>query len=222
MEGVAQEYQTVYKENAKCFTPGLEPSQVIGNYSNWSRNYDKMMCLGTYNGPLMGAEEVARLVPEERRQKVRVLDIAAGTGKVGLELHKRGFVNIDALEPSEGMMNILRDTGVYSVKYQEFLGIGQNTVPPDTYDVVVIVGGMGEGHVPIQGVDDMIRITKPGGFVVIVMRLEYLEVVKEYKNRLEPHMDLLQQQGWWRKETKKVVRNYAFGKDGVIFICRVL
>lgn len=37
----------------------------------------------------------------------------------------------------------------------------------DTYDVVVIVGGMGEGHVPMRGVDDMIRITKPGGITDI-------------------------------------------------------
>lgn len=37
---------------------------------------------------------------------------------------------------------------------------------------------------------------------MIVMRLEYLDCVEEYKNRLEPHMDLLQQQGWWRKVSK--------------------
>lgn len=33
------------------------------------------------------------------------------------------------MEPAEEMMKILKDTGIYSIKYQEFLGSGQNTVP---------------------------------------------------------------------------------------------
>jgi hypothetical protein len=32
----------------------------------------------------------------------------------------------------------------------------------DTYDCVVIAGGMGEGHIPCVALHEMIRITKPG------------------------------------------------------------
>nr|XP_053649924.1 methyltransferase-like protein 27 [Cherax quadricarinatus] len=177
---------------------------------------------GIYRGHIIAAEEVSRVIPEEYRQKVRVLDVAAGTGLVGHQLYERGFRNIDALEPSEGMMRILKDTDIYTFKYQEFIGMGQNTVPQDTYDVVVIAGGMGEGHVPVQGIDDMIRFSKPGGLVIIVMRLEFLWTVEEYKEKLEAHMDYLEEKGKWRKEMRKVVPNNFFDKAGVVFIYRVL
>lgn len=213
---------TAYQANYRCFTPGLSKTQVITNYTDWAQTYNKTLCSGRYNGPEIAAAEVAARIPEERRQHVRIIDIAAGTGKVGVELSKKGFTIIDALEPSEGMLDVLRETGVYSTKYQEFLGIGQNSVPDDTYDVLTIVGGMGEGHVPVQGVDDMIRITKPGGLVIIVMREEYLYEVNEYKDRLVPHMDFLQQKGYWTKVEMKTISNYAFGKDGIVFTYRVL
>ena len=32
----------------------------------------------------------------------------------------------------------------------------------DTYDGLVISGGMGEGHIPTEGLKELIRITKPG------------------------------------------------------------
>ncbi|XP_069177002.1 guanine nucleotide exchange factor subunit RIC1-like, partial [Procambarus clarkii] len=50
------------------------------------------------------------------------------TGAVGLELHKKGFTNIDALEPSEGMLNILKRTEVYSLTYQEFISQNPTTI----------------------------------------------------------------------------------------------
>lgn len=37
--------------------------------------------------------------------------------------------NIDALEPSEGMIKRLKDTSAYDLKYQEFIGHGGCTVP---------------------------------------------------------------------------------------------
>ena len=36
------------------------------------------------------------------------------------------------------------------------------SIHSDTYDVTVISGGMGEGHIPCAGMKELIRITKPG------------------------------------------------------------
>lgn len=41
------------------------------------------------------------------------MDVAAGTGFLGKQLTKRGFTNIDAMEPSQGMVKILNTLQVY-------------------------------------------------------------------------------------------------------------
>lgn len=209
------------KRAAQVFTPGQDSSVVIASYDDWSQTYEQSLGDGRYRSHIIAAEEVTRMVPKERRQLVRVLDVAAGTGWVGRELHKNGFTNMDALEPSTGMMNILKDSGIYKIKYQELIGVGENTVPQDAYDVVVISGGMGDGHVPVSGIDDMIRFAKPGGLVIIVMRLEFVSTAEVFKDKLEPYMDHLEQEGKWRKEARKVVPNYFLDKDGVVFTYRV-
>nr|XP_053644563.1 uncharacterized protein LOC128697061 isoform X1 [Cherax quadricarinatus] len=202
--------------------PGLQASQVIGIYNDASKIYDQYTVDCKYQGPTIMAEEVARLVAEELRHEVRVLDVGAGTGLLGRELHKLGFSNIDALEPSEGMMNILKNTGHYRVKYQELMVVGQHTVPQDTYDLLVMCGSMAPGHIPAQCVEDFIRVTKPGGWVVLLIRLEYLLTAEDYKDKLEAHMNRLQKENMWCKEVRKVVPNYCTDHEGVLFIYRVL
>ena len=43
------------------------------------------------------AKKLAQYIPEEDRQKVKILDVAAGTGNVGAALKKFGFKIVDAI-----------------------------------------------------------------------------------------------------------------------------
>ena len=47
------------------------------------------------------------------KDKVKVMDAGAGTGLVGVELHKFGFTTIDALDISPGMLNEAKKKNVY-------------------------------------------------------------------------------------------------------------
>ncbi len=60
---------------------------------------------------------------------------------------------------------------------------------------MVIAGGFGEGHIPCEGMYELARLVKSKGFVIIVMRKEYLSYVKDYMNRLEPMMVEMQNKG---------------------------
>nr|XP_053646617.1 methyltransferase-like protein 27 [Cherax quadricarinatus] len=179
--------------------PGINPTKVTAIYDEICSHYDKNYAILDYEGPSIAAEEIANMVAEKERQKVRVLDVAAGTGLVGCHLHKKGFTNIDALEPSEGMMNILKNTGVYTVKYQEFIGLGQSTVPKDAYDVVVVCGSFAPGHIQVEGINDLINVAKPGGLVVILMRLECFLSDDEFKDKMADYMDRLEKTHVWRQ-----------------------
>ena len=81
-----------------------------------------------------------------------------------------------------------------------------------------MAGALGEGHIPSEGLREFARITKKDGFVVMVMRKEYLTKVKEYADRLEPLMDKMEAEQVWTKIARIEVPKYSFNNVGVVYI----
>ncbi|XP_059151416.1 methyltransferase-like protein 27 isoform X2 [Physella acuta] len=204
--------------------PGLSKEEIARRYSEWAKGAQYEQDLGekNYRGPLITAETMAELFPDEEvRKNLYILDVAAGTGLVGSQLQRKGFSKIDALEPSEGMLNLAISKNVYTRTFQNFLGEDSTNIEPDYYDVAIICGGMGQGHIPCNGIDELVRLVKPGGHVMIVMRESYLTTVEEYKDRLEPHMKELELDGKWEAVSRTVVPKYSFDNNGVIYIFKI-
>jgi predicted TPR repeat methyltransferase len=59
------------------------------------------------------------------------LDIGAGTGFVGEYLKKHGYTNVDALEPSKGMLEVAGPKNIYKNMYQEEIAKDKQTSRPD-------------------------------------------------------------------------------------------
>lgn len=68
---------------------------MVEVYTKWAGTYDNDLCPGRYNGPEKAAKAVSEYyrVAEEidDTAKISILDVAAGTGRVGEELVKLGF-----------------------------------------------------------------------------------------------------------------------------------
>jgi len=212
-----------YLANYNTHKPGISQEEMVKAYSDWANKYDEDLCPGRYNGPEMAAEALAKLYDTTERETIRILDVAAGTGRVGHELNKRGFKVIDALEPSSGMLKVLQGRNLYSTKYETPIGSRRtvDVIDPNLYDALVIAGGMGEGHIPVNAIYEMIRLVKSGGTILIVMREEYLSYVKEYVDTLEPLMEELEGKGYWKKLSRTIVPEYSFNKNGVIYAYKV-
>uniref|UniRef100_A0A0P4WGQ0 Methyltransferase domain-containing protein n=1 Tax=Scylla olivacea TaxID=85551 RepID=A0A0P4WGQ0_SCYOL len=208
------------KATEDIFKQGIKTDEVTAIYDKWAENYDEIIREDWYNAPNLILAEVLQRIPAPSRASCRVLDVAAGTGRVGQDLRKEGFRHIDAVEPSSGMMDKLKATGAYTNMFLEYVGIGESTVPQDTYDLVLLCGGMGEGHVPVRGIDDLVRAAKKGGLISIVMRKIFIETVEAYKDKLEPYMEQLEKRGVWQKVERRVAPNYYFNNEGVIFTYR--
>jgi hypothetical protein len=91
-------------------------------------------------------------------------------GLVGEFLIKNGFKNLDALEPSNGMLAKLKQKKIYNNIY--FEGIKQNqqtSLISSSYDVILTCGTIGEGYLPIETISELLRITKPDGYVLLMM-----------------------------------------------------
>lgn len=106
---------------------------------------------------------VSKLFPEIRKKDFKVLDVAAGTGLVGLELRKLGYDNIDALDMSQEMLNQAKKKGVYkksicaALTDQQIPDIGTGE-----YDALTCSSAVCTSHVRPSAFQEMIKLVKPG------------------------------------------------------------
>ncbi|XP_043213402.1 uncharacterized protein LOC122377436 [Amphibalanus amphitrite] len=201
--------------------PRLSP---LEGYRLIATQYDKDFDPENYAAPRLVCEALCRVFPENgrlQRCELRVMDVAAGTGLVGHRIHEEGFRNIDALDPCREMIVEAEKRGVYQNFIHDTIGLHQTEVAESTYDAVVIAGGFVQGHCPPEALDEMIRICKPGGYVINSMRYEYLVTVPEY-HRLDRHMDDLEDAGKWRRVDRYVTDHYFFSKQGITYIYQKL
>uniref|UniRef100_A0A646QCE8 Williams-Beuren syndrome chromosomal region 27 n=1 Tax=Hemiscolopendra marginata TaxID=943146 RepID=A0A646QCE8_9MYRI len=211
-----------YNANLKCHRQGISHEEMVSNYNSWAAKYDWDLRPGIYNGPEIITKFMAEYYFSDIRETLKIIDVAAGTGRVGEELKKYGFKNVDALEPSDKMLEIAKLKKTYKNYHIESLSSHKTKINDDSYDCLISSGGMGEGHIPTAALQEMIRIVRPGGSLFIVMREEYLKEVKEYNGKLEPFMEELTEKQLWRRKSRIVVPNYSFQKNGVVFIYEIL
>ena len=151
-------------------------------YDQWASEYDQDLDeVFAWNAPQNGANMLAKLVPPG----AAVLDAGAGTGLVGKCLADAGFTNMAAMDLSQGMLDEARSKNVYSSFHQMTLG---ETLGFDTaaFDAVVSVGVFTLGHAPIHSFDELVRVTKPGGYIVFSLRTDMVaDGYQDYFNKLE-------------------------------------
>ena len=104
-----------------------------------------------------------------------MLDAGACTGMVGEELARLGFRHITALDLSPGMLKTANEKSVH-----EELVVGELGKPLDfetgRFDAATCIGTLTIGHAPPESLDELVRVTKPGGTTVFSMRTDYLTV----------------------------------------------
>lgn len=88
-----------------------------------------------------------------------------GTGLVGEALHAEGFRNLEALDASPDMLYIAREKSVYNAYFEMTLS-KHLAVVAEPYDAVVSIGTMTVGHLYPKALDEMVRSTKTGGWIV--------------------------------------------------------
>ncbi|KAJ7308967.1 hypothetical protein JRQ81_008249 [Phrynocephalus forsythii] len=135
-----------------------------------------------------------------------VLDVACGTGLVAQELHARGFRRFHGLDGSAGMLELAHNKGLYQDLKQCLLGQGPLPAPEDNYDAVVIVGALSVGQVPVEVLPELLRVTKPGGFLCLTTRSNKSNLA--FKARLERGLDDLQRGGLCEKVAVQEVENW--------------
>ena len=163
--------------------------ELAERYNQWAADYDEDLDDGFgWVGPKLATDVFVRHVPKE----AKVLDAGAGTGLVGRLLSDEGYGYLVAIDLSQGMLEESRKKNVYRELHQMVLGEELN-FPTASFDAVVSVGVLTLGHAPANSLDELVRITKPGGHIVFSIRPD---VYRE--NGFKEKQEELEKQGKWK------------------------
>lgn len=157
-------------------------------YDDWADEYEQHMKNIGYTHPAVVASMVARHVAASGEP---VLDAGAGTGVLGEILNALGFDNLSGLDASQGMLKLAGLKKNYRDLSQQFLG-EQLSFEDDFFALVASSGVFTQGHAPLDGLDELIRVTRPGGWLVFSIARTYLDGPFDEKRQQ------LENAGLWR------------------------
>ncbi|NXI82287.1 MET27 protein, partial [Rhipidura dahli] len=165
-------------------------------YDGWAARYEQDVAALEYRAPHLAAASLSFAFPAPRAE-ARLLDVACGTGLVARELHRRGFRCLHGVDGSAGMLEQARSTGLYQDLRLCVLGTEPLPAPAEHYDAVTVVGALSEGQVPSTVLPELLRVTKPGGFLCLTTRSNPSNL--RYKVELEASLGQLERSGAWQK-----------------------
>jgi len=118
-------------------TEAADAADLAGRYDAWADAYDHDLLDGEDYGSVIArvVDAMLRHVPAE----ARVLELGCGSGLVGKALREQGYIRLEGLDLSPGMLERARQTGAYRSLRIADLNAG---IPEDAavFDAVLAVG----------------------------------------------------------------------------------
>lgn len=143
------------------------PEDLAKAYEDWADCYDDDTVSGMgYVGPMLASKLLDGYLDSK---KSKILDAGCGTGLVGEVLKRIGYENLEATDYSDAMLAQAERKKLYDNLFQADMNTRLH-VPDDTYDASICVGTFTYAHVGPDAFDELIRITKPGGYVCFTIR----------------------------------------------------
>ena len=142
------------------------PEEIAALYDGWAEGYEGEMARAGYRHPTICLALLARHLP---KGAAPILDAGAGTGILGEWLGIAGYPEAEGLDLSEGMLAVAARKGVYSRLHR--LALGQPLPFADgAFAGIVSSGVFTTGHVGPEGLDELVRICRPGGVSVLTVK----------------------------------------------------
>ena len=180
------------KADPKAFYFAKNQRQLVDRYDEAADVYDEAM---DDDVGWTGHVELAAVVARYLSTGTYLLDAGAGTGMLGDKLAERGFDNMDANDLSPGMLERARGKGIY--KSCRVAELGARLDYPDAhYEAVAVCGVFTPNHAPASSLDELVRITKPGGLILYTLRAD--ETPPDFPQK---HQELTSNKSWELIET---------------------
>ncbi|PKB79328.1 MAG: SAM-dependent methyltransferase [SAR202 cluster bacterium Io17-Chloro-G9] len=157
--------------------------ELAERYDQWAAEYDRDL---EDDFGWLAPQRCCDAFAEYVDKSASILDAGAGTGLVGQILAQMGYLNLIAMDMSKGMLDASREKNVYQEFHQMVMGQHLD-FPTGAFDAVITVGVLTVGHAPAESMDELVRITKPGGHIVFSLRPDVYQNdgFKEKQDQLE-------------------------------------
>ncbi|XP_067665490.1 methyltransferase-like protein 27 [Haliotis asinina] len=213
-----EDMKEAQREFSLLIEKGLDNDTVIKRFDLISDKYDMVLGVMEYKLPKWVGDNLASLYPGNK-ERVNILDVAAGTGLVSVEMRKHGFTHIDGLDPSEGMLAQAKKNNLYDRYICDILADNTLDIADNTYTVVTVVGFSSEFFkiLPVKALEELVRVTKSGGRIL----MSHFEYIFE-SEVLRDNLSNLQDRGLWKLEDKKIMAETVKGINGHLYIYKVM
>ena len=184
------------------------PEEISAAYADWAASYDRDTVRDGYHLPFTIAAWVARHVAPGVEQRPGA---GCGSGLSGPILAALGYSEIEGLDLSDEMLALARSRGSY--KRLSKAELGRPLPWPDGHFAAFLSTGVfTAGHAPASALDELVRITRPGGFGIFTVRDVVLEV-----DGFRDKFDELREAGIWRPvEESAPFRAFAIAEPEVL------
>ena len=157
------------------------PEDSINLYKTWASTYDDDFAKqNDYRSPI----EIAKYYEKySNNQDTPILDVGAGTGLIG-EYLNLDSKEIDAIDISPEMLKVATIKNCYSKIIEADLSKGLS-INDNHYGAIVSAGTFTHGHVGPNVLDELIRVTRPGGLFVFTVHSKLFKKAGFDKKLLE-------------------------------------
>ncbi|ESP02246.1 hypothetical protein LOTGIDRAFT_172244 [Lottia gigantea] len=199
---------------------GLTKEEIAKTFDAWvdKGKYESDTSRLGYVGPQVTAETVSKLYDDVQRERIKILDVAAGTGLLSRELRKYGFKNIDGVDPSEKSKELAMKDGLYDRYVVDFVDEHDLDIQSESYDCVASTGGFAAGLMPCSAIKEFIRVAKIGGMICFSVPDYIYTACEEYRDRFEPRLVQYEDSGLWKRRSKTPVKSYLDNAPGTIYV----
>jgi SAM-dependent methyltransferase len=189
-------------------------AELASAYGEWSRRYDRDLLAEGYVLPFFITAFVARYLPSGAGP---ILDAGVGTGLTGPYLAALGYSGLSGIDMSEEMLAMARQRGCYADLKQAVLG-EPLPWPDDHFAAFISAGVFTTGHAPASSLDELVRITRPGGYAIFNIRQSVFE-----ENGFAAKLEEQQNAGLVKPvEISPPFAGFAFDKDDILGFVHVL
>ena len=138
----------------KMFTSGYKSQDAVdAQYESHKK------CIKTFDA------SIKKVYKKEGKSLIstRILDIGAGTGMLGVLLKELGYINVDAIDGSEAMLQKAKEKNVYQKIMVKFVDEKKNEEIQDgEYDGMVSSAAITTPHIHPRAFDEMLRWLRKG------------------------------------------------------------